>query len=129
MVLIAAYRCLSPLLQDWIEGRIAQVLVAIAKGHLVYDIESQRVGQFIETRLTGIVGGADIVYRGFLHQAHITQYGSLVYHLYCLWVCRMTVHSTQFYRAPIKLQYVSFYCQFPEAELMLKGLQNLVLLQ
>ena len=55
MVLVSADGGLCPLLQDGIEGGVREVYVTIAEGHLVDDIESKRVGQFIEPGLTGIV--------------------------------------------------------------------------
>ena len=73
MVLVATDGGLGALLQHGIELFLREVLVAVAEGHLVDDVEAERVGQFVESWLAGVVRGADVVHRGFLHQLHVAK--------------------------------------------------------
>ena len=123
MILVAPDGRLSPLLQDWIEGRVRQILITITKGDLVDNIETKGISQFIEAWLSGVVRGTDIIDGSFLHQFHIMQNRSLINHFHRLGICAMTCHTAQFDRLTIEFKDVSIDSQFTKAKLMFKGLK------
>ncbi len=129
MVLVAADGGLCSLLQNLVVGRVGQVLVTISKGHLVDDIEAQRVCQFVEARLAWIVGGTDIVDRGFLHQPHVLQRERIADDLHRPRVCGMAGDTAQFDGFPIQFQHLAVNGQFADAETVFKGLYHPALLQ
>ena len=55
VVLVTAYGGLCALLEHRVIGRVGEMLVAKAEGHLIDDVETQRVGQLIEAGFSGIV--------------------------------------------------------------------------
>ena len=107
MVLVTTDGCLGTLAENVVVGRVAEMLISITEGHLVDDIEAQRVSQLVETRLTGIVRCADIVHRGLFHQAHILERQRLADHLHMLWVGSMASDASQFDGTAIQLEHMA----------------------
>ena len=128
MVLIATDGGLCPLLQYGIELILIQILVAIAEGHLVDDVEPQRVSQFVEARFTRIVRGADVVHRSLLHQAHVLQGQLVADDFNSFRVGGMTCDTTQLNRLSVEFQDISVYRQLTETKLMFKRLKGFALL-
>ena len=129
MVLVATDGGMCPLLEHGIEGRVGQVLVAEAEGHLVDDVEAQRVGQFVEARLARIVRRADIVDGGLLHQSHVAQDAGLTDDLHRRRVGAVRGDATQFDGPSVEFQDVPLDGQLAESEPVLEGLQRLPFLE
>ena len=129
VVLIAADSGLSTLLQHRIELAFIKVLIAIAKGNLVDDVESQRVGQFVESWFARIVRGADIVDRGLLHHLHILKSKTVADNLACERIGRVSINATQLEWHAVKLKNLSVgNGKLAETELMMEGLERFALL-
>ena len=129
MVLVAADGGLCALLQLRVEGGVVQVLVPEPEGHLVDDVESERVGQFVESRFARIVRRAYVVHRGFLHQLHVAEGQGVADNLHGARVGGVTGDAAQLDGRSVQLQDVALDGQLAEAEAVGEGLQKLAFVE
>ena len=115
-------------LQDILIGTVGQMLVAIAEGDLVDEVEAQRVGQLIEAGLTGIMRQAEEVDRCLLHHLHVLQRQLVADHLHRPRISTMNIHATQLDGASVQLQHITVDADLADANLLRDRLQRLPLL-
>ena len=110
--------------EDVLIAAVREVLVAIAEGHLVDEIEAQRVGQLVEARFARIVRQAQKVNRRLLHQAHVLQGKVVGDDLHGQRVGAVRIDASQLDGLSIHLQDVSGNCNLADANFVGKGLQR-----
>ena len=128
VVLVTPDGCLRPLLQNGVESGVREVLGAVSEGHLINEIEAQRVRQLIETRLAGIVRQAQIVDRSLFHHVHIPECQRVADDLHGPWVGGVGIDATQLDALSVEFQHIALDGQLAESEAMGKALQHLSLL-
>jgi len=125
-VFVACHCCVCPCEEYVLIAFLREVLFSSSERHLVNDIEAQRVGEVVEARLAGVVGGSDIVYRCLFHHFHVLECQLVADYLHCLGVGGVCVHSTEFHLSAVDAYYLAVNGDFPYSELLREVLHCLL---
>ena len=127
VVLVAADGRLCTLMELSVERSVREMLIAIAERNLVYDVETERVSQLVETWFARIVRGADVVDGCGFHEAHVLQREAVADDFDGAWISGMGCDAAEFDGLTIELQDLAVNADFADAKTVAEVLQLLAL--